>query len=257
MRAAFLGLLAAALLAAGCGGDDEGGGSAAAPAGPAAIVNAAVNASDDTESYRMRFGMDSDLGGQKLAMDGEIVSSADSGVAHFKGRFAQGGAPKEMEFISRGEDNFIRGEIIDSALPDGKEWLRLGDETPTTMTPPEFLEFLRSSPSIKEVGREDVRGERAVHLRGPLDMKKLAESTSSAAAQKLAKIPQAEEMKVVVDVWIRESDDRLTRMGLELTHPDAPGKMKMSGDILDYDVSLDAAKAPPASKVADRSELGG
>jgi hypothetical protein len=254
-RFPLLALLAAALIA-GCGDDDKGG-NAAAPAGPAAIVSAAVKASEDTDSYKMRFGMDSDLGGQKIAMDGEIVSSADSGVAYFKGQFAQGGPPKSMEFISRGKDNYVRGELVEGALPAGKKWLRMGDETPTTMTPPEFLEFLRTSPSIKEVGRDDVRGERAVHLRGPLDMKKLAESTSSAAAQKFAKIPQAEEMKVVVDVWIRETDDRLARMALELTHPDAPGAMKMSGDIVDYDVSLDSAQAPPADQVVDQSELGG
>lgn len=254
MRRSLLALALLCLMLAGCGGDDGGGGSDAG-SGPKGIVAAAAKAAEDTESYRMTTTLDSDLGGQKLKMDGEILAAGDQSRFHFDGTFGQGGAPKPMEIISVGDDQYIRGEDFEELLPAGKTWLHMTEPATTTMTPPEFLEFLRESPEIEEAGREEVRGQQTVHLRGPLDMKKLVENTSSQAAKQFAQIPQADELKVTIDVWIAEEDDQLRRMALAMTHPDAPGEMRIEGDILEYDVSLDKAQAPPKDEVAEADEL--
>lgn len=257
MRRLLLAFAALALLLAGCGGDDGGGGVGGGDGSPKSLVAAAAKKAEDVESYRMDTNLKSDLGGQELTMDGEIVSAGDQSRFHFEGTFGQGGAPKPMEIISVGDDQYIRGEEFESLLPDGKKWLHMTEPATTTMTPPEFLEFLRESPEITEAGRETIRGQETVHLRGPLDMKKLVENTSSQAAKQFAQIPQANELKVTIDVWIAEADDQMARMGLRMTHPDAPGAMEIDGDILEYDVPLDKAEAPPEGEVAEASELTG
>ena len=88
-------------------------------------------------------------------------------------------------------------------------------------------------------------------------MKELVRNTSSQAARQFAAIPQAGELDVTVDVWIAERDDRLRRMAMRMTHPDAPGEMRIDADILDYDVPLDAAQAPPGDEVAEPEEIDG
>ena len=246
-------LLLSLLLLVGCGGDGGGGGG-----GPQARVDAAVKASEGSDSYRMALRMESDFGDQEIEMRGEIVSAADQSRGYFKGEIGlDGQEPGPMEFIQLREEQFVRGEQFMPAIPAGKRWLHLDEPATPTMTPPEFLEFLRDSPDIEEVGSEDVRGEPTLHLRGPLDMKELVRDTSSQAARQFAAIPQAGELKVTVDVLIAERDDRLRRMAMRMTHPDAPGEMKIDADILEYDVPLDAAQAPPAGEVAEPEEIGG
>jgi hypothetical protein len=246
------------LLAAGCGGDDGGGGGGASPAGgPAALVAAAIKAGEDTESYRMTLDMKSDVDNEVFSMRGTALSAADSSRGWFKGRFEQDGESFAMEFIAIDDDQYIRGGPFDEMLPKGKEWVHMNDPTAVrTMTPSEFLAFLRESPEIAEVGREDVRGEPSIHLRGPVDIMELAEKTDSKAAEQFSKIPKAEEMEMLIDIWVAESDDRMNRMKLEMSHPDAEGTLRISGDIVEYDVSLDRAQEPPGDEVAEASELG-
>ena len=246
-------LLLAVVALAGCGDDDGGGGD-----GPRAVVDGAVKAAADSESYRMTTRLQSDFGDQELELRGEIVSAADQSRAHFTGEIGLDGQdPGPMEFIQLRDEQYVRGEQFMPAIPEGKRWLHLDEPATPSMTPPEFLEFLRDSPDIEEVGTEDVRGEPTLHLRGPLDMKELVRNTSSQAARQFAAIPQAGELEVTVDVWIAERDDRLRRMAMKMTHPDAPGEMRIEGDILEYDVPLDAAQAPPAGDVAEPEEIGG
>ncbi len=257
MRRLLLAVSLLALVIAGCGGDSGGGAGGGDAGSPKSLVSAAAKKAEGTTSIRMDTNLRSDLGGQKITMDGEIISAGDQSRFHFAGTFGQDGPPEQMEIVSVGDDQYIRGKTFDEVLPAGKKWLHMTEPATTTMTPPEFLEFLRDSPEISEAGRETIRGKETVHLRGPLDMKKLVENTSSQAAKQFSQIPQAEELKVTIDVWIAEESDELTRMSMRMTHPDAPGEMKIDGDILEYDVSLDKAEAPPEGEVAEASELTG
>jgi hypothetical protein len=247
------------VLVAGCGGDDGGGGGGGGPTGgPAAIVAAAIKAGEDTESYRMAYKLKSDIEGQVFAMDGEGISAADSSRGRFKGEFTADGETFDMEFIAIGKDQWFRGGPFKDVIPKGKSWLHVNDPTAfnSTMTPSEFLEFLRESPEISEVGREDVRGQRSVHLRGPVDIVELVKKTDSRAAEQFSKIPRASEMDMVIDVWVAEDDDRMNRMKVRISHPSAKGSMEISGELLEYDVSLDSAEEPPADDVAEASDVG-
>ncbi|HEV2061347.1 MAG TPA: hypothetical protein VGR12_00730 [Solirubrobacteraceae bacterium] len=220
-------LLAALPLLAGCGGD--GGGESS-----------------------------SDLGGERMRMEGEGVSAADQSRGRFELDMAIGEQePKPVEMITADGQMYMRGAMFDGLIPPGKEWFRVPDDSPSTMTPAEFVDFLRGTGDVEEVGTEQVRGRKAIHLRGPLDMKELLERTDSPAARQFSQMPQAEELEATIDVWIDEADERVSRMRLEMTHPDTTGSMELSADILEYDVPLEGIDAPPAAKVADGSELGG
>ena len=260
MRRLLALLCVPALLLAGCGGDDgDGRGGGDGPTGgPAAIVAAAIKKSEDAESYRLKFDVDSDLGGQEFSFKGQGVAAADQSRARFKGSFTQGADSFDMEVMSVGEDYYYRGGVFEELKPKDKDWLHVDDPTATTtMTPAEFVEFLRESPEIEEAGREQVRGEQAIHLSGPVDFKKLAENTSSKAVEQFKRIPQAEEMKMLIDVWVAEKDDRIMRMAIEASHPAAQGKMRMTADILEYDVSLDGVEKPAAGEVAEGKDIAG
>ena len=240
------------LLAAGCG-DDDGGGSNSSD-----LAARAVQATQSADSYRMTLEMDSDLGGEKLFMEGEGVSAADQSRGRYEVDMAIGEQePQPVEMLNVDGVMYMRGGMFDEVLPDGKEWLRVPDDTPATMTPSEFVEFLLGTDEVEQVGTEQVRGRRAIHLRGPLDMKKLIENTDSAAARQFSEMPQVEEIEATIDVWVDEADERVSRMALEMSHPDAPGTMNIRADMLEYDVSLKGIEPPPAAKVADGGELGG
>jgi hypothetical protein len=245
---------------AGCGGDDGGGDpEPAAGGGPAAILTAALNGSEDTESYRMRFDLETDFGGESLTMRGDMVAAADGSRSWFKGRFADGGGkPERLEMVIDGDQAYLRGPGYDEILPAGKQWLRFaGDPTTTTMPPREFLAFLRESAKIEDAGTETIRGEQAVHLRGPLDMPKLVEETGGDAAEQFKQIPQAAKLAVHLDVWVAEADDRMLRMTMRMTHPDQTGSMEIDSDILEENVPLDPASAPDEDTVADPADVLG
>ncbi|HEV2061990.1 MAG TPA: hypothetical protein VGR12_03980, partial [Solirubrobacteraceae bacterium] len=203
-------VLAALPLLAGCGGDGGGGESSSD------LAARAVEATQNADSYRMAMEMASDLGGERMRMEGEGVSAADQSRGRFEMDMAIGEQePKPVEMITADGQMYMRGAMFDGLIPPGKEWIRLPDDSPSTMTPSEFVDFLRGTGDVEEVGTEQVRGRDAVHLRGPLDMKKLLERTDSPAARQFSQMPQAEELEATIDVWIDEADERVSRMRLE------------------------------------------
>ena len=82
-----------------------------------------------------------------------------------------------------------------------------------------------------------------------MDLKKLAEESGSEIVQRLKQTPGAEDMKINIDLWVGP-DGLPARIILELAPPpdQASGSMKITSDILEYNVKVDA-EAPPASEV--------
>lgn len=249
-------LTIAALVAAGCGGGGESSGKPAA----AALLAAAVKSTEETESNLSEVTMRSTLAGQEMTMDARAVSAADQTRFSLTARYSEaGGEPQRMVMRSIGETAYMRGEIIEGALPRGKRWARITDEdlAAPTMTPSEFLGFLRDNDDVEEVGREEVRGRPAVHIRGPVDVRRfIEESPDSPFAERLRRNPALEDLDMDVDVWVTEDDDRIARMGLVMTVDGTEGELRMDADILEYDVPLDFGK-PPADQVVDLGDLGG
>lgn len=238
-----------ALVAAGCGGGEESSGKPAA----AALLAAAVKSTDATESNLSEISLRSTLEGQEMTLDGRGVSAADQTEIDMTARFSEGDGPaQQMRMRIVDGESFIGGEILGDALPPGKKWGQIEDEemTAPTMTPSEFVDFLRDNEDVEEVGREDVRGTPTVHLRGPVDVDRmLEESPDSPTLERLRQNPNLDELNMTVDVWVDEKTDLIARMALRMTVDGEPGEMTMTAEMIEYDVPLDF-EAPPADQVA-------
>lgn len=216
-----------------------------------ALVARTITASGEAESYRVSAKVESDLGGKRVRIEAEGVSAADQSRGRYDGVYVEDGQRVRMDMIVAEGALYFSGKDFAAALPPEKTWLRMPDDTPRTMTPAEFVEFLREADDVENVGREQIRGVSNIHLRGPLDIGELVEDTSSEAARYFSRLPGADEFDATIDAWISEEDDRITRMALLLTYPDTSGSMSMTADVLKYDVSLEGVEPPDPATIAD------
>jgi hypothetical protein len=237
--------IVALLLLAGCGGDDDGGGGGGGD--PLAALATAVEKTADSESFRARFTMESDLEGEQLTFEGEGTFSADSTRGRLRGTMNLGQGDLAFEAIAVDGTMYLKGDQI--PVPAGKEWLELPDPPTSTLSPSEFAKFLRDSEGVKNVGTEQIRGEQATHFRGPLDLQKLAEESGSEIGERLRNTPWAESVDFIIDIWVAP-DGLPSRIAADISMPDqTQGSLKVTSDVLEYDVEVDAEK-PPASSVA-------
>jgi hypothetical protein len=233
--------LAVFALIAGCGDEEGGGGDARA-----ALAEAAEK-SKNVKSFSQTFTMESDLAGETFSFDGEGTSTADNQSGTMKGRMEVSGQTIEFEGILDGGFMYIKGDGL--GAPEGK-WIKTEDPPTSTMSPTEFVSFLKDSEGVEEVGTEDVGGEETTHYRGPLDLDQLAEESGPAIIESLKDNPEADKLDITVDVWVRD-DGLPARFALEISAPgEAEGSMKISSDITDYDVPVNA-EPPPASDVIE------
>jgi hypothetical protein len=259
MRLLLVAAAALVVVLPACGGSSS---EPAAPAGPAALLAAAIANADQESSYRSSFRMRSDLGGTLVEVSGTTRSSADSTRMRGPVEYAENGeAPIAFELIALDDEAFMRGDVLAGALPPGKEWMRVQDETMAqqSLTPRQFVDLLRDSPDVEEAGRETIRGRPTVLLRGELDMAEVAERIGGGpVADALRRSPErADAFHVVVEVWIGEEDEQLERVSLDMRVDGQQGSLHVTGDILERGVSLDDVQAPPARLVVDERELRG
>jgi hypothetical protein len=242
--------LATFALIAGCG-SEEGGGDEAGD--ELAALAQAARTTSGIESYRYEMTMDSKTPTEALSMDVSGTSSADSTEGTLKGTMDLGEGDTKVEGIITDGRMYMRAEAF--GLPKG-QWIDTEDSPAQTMSPPEFVKFLHDSGDAEHVGTADVRGEPAQHFRGPVNLKELAEaSPDSAFVEQMKNAPGIEDIKLILDIWVPDSG-LPSRMAMDLTMPDGNGNVKMTSDILEYDVPVNA-EAPPESDIADLSDLGG
>jgi hypothetical protein len=233
-------VLIALVLVAGCGSDAGGD-------DPLAALDAAAKKTKAAESNRQQFRMETEGGGEELSMTGEATMSADS----TRGRmtFEAEGDQFSGSFEAMTIDGviYMKGDQI--PIPEGKEWVKAQDPPTSTMSPSEFVQFLRDSGDVENEGTEEIRGEQTTHYSGPLDIRKIAEAGGSELVQRLNQQPQADELDVTIDIWVGQ-DGLPARIALEVKPPDGQeGSLKMTSDILEYNVEVDV-EPPPPSKVA-------
>jgi hypothetical protein len=240
----LLPLLAAALVAGGCGSAETGGDDSLA------ALDRAAKATADTESFRQRFTMESDLPEEQMSMEGEGTFSADSTRGRMKATMDTGSERMTFEGITIDGVMYLKSDEI--PVPAGKEWLKMQDPPTSTLSPSEFVRFLRDSDDVKNVGTEEIRGEKTTHFRGPLDIKKLAEESGTELVKRLRQTPGVDDMEFLVDVWVTQ-DGLPARVAAKISMPEqSSGGLTITSDILEFDVDVNA-KAPPADKVATAS----
>jgi hypothetical protein len=234
-----------ALVAGGCGDARD----------PFAALDLAAKRSGEVDSIRQSITMETDLGGERMSLEGEGAFTADSLDGEMTATTVAGGEELEFELISVGGTMYMRSEAL--PLPKGKEWIKTADMPVSSMEPDELVNHLRESQGVTNVGTEEIRGEPTTHFRGPVDFEKLVEAAfGDDMAEQLKQLPDAEAYGIAVDVWVRE-DGLPARIGMKITAPEnVGGAMTMTVDFLDYDVPIEV-EAPPADKVIEESELAG
>jgi hypothetical protein len=192
---------------------------------------------------------------------GRLISNADSTKARGPVEFTQDGEEIAFEMILLDDEMYMRSDAFQGVLPKGKTWMRVQDDqfAQQSLTPNQFVDLLRDTPEVEEIGREPVRGKPTVHLRGPLAIEEAANRVGGGPIEALIEQqPQlVDRLNARVDVWIGEQDDRLERVALELSVDGEEGIMNFSGEMLKDDVSLDSVKAPPDDEVVDEADVPG
>jgi hypothetical protein len=232
-------VLTCVLVAAGCGSDDE----------PLATLDEAAQKTQASESNRQEFSMVSDIEGQELSMTGEGTFSADAVRGHMTFELDAEESQGSFEAIADGRDTYLKGDQL--PLPPGKEWLKTTEAPSSTLSPREFVDFLRESGEVDNEGTEDVGGEQTTHYRGSVNLRELAEASRSELLRRLNQAPDVDALDTTIDIWVRD-DGLPARLALEVRPPqdEAAGSVKVTTDILEYDVEVDA-EPPPASKVVE------
>lgn len=238
------------LLVAGCGGEEE----APPTAGPADLLAAAVTNADEAASYESEVELTSDLQGSDFRVSGTTLSSADSSTGRAELEYSQQGESFPMESVTVDGTSYLRSPQFESLLPDGKEWVR--SETGQSLTTDQFVDLLRDSPGVREVGGETIRGTPTTRLRGPVDVQEMLQRAGGGAAAEVTP-QQLERMNAQADVWISEGEEEIQRIAMTLTVDGEEGALRMTGDVLGYGVPLDDIEAPAERLVADESELQG
>ena len=241
--------LATFVLIAGCG-SEEGGGDGGDGGGkdddPLAMLAHAARKTS-AESFRFKATVDSDISSETMKMDAGGTSTADSTEATMKGTIDLGDGDMEFEAITTGDNMYMAGE--DLGVPEGK-WLATQEPATQTMAPSQFVNFLRESGDVELLGTEEVQGEQAQHFRGPLNMKELIEkSADSAFLEQMKKTPGVEELDVVIDIWVPDSG-LPSRMSIDMKMPGQDGSLKMTSEILEYDVPVNA-DPPPDDQIVE------
>jgi len=252
MRRLAATLAALTLAAAGCGGEDE---PAPGPtASPADLLAAAVTNADEATSYESEVELTSDLQGNDFRVTGTTVSSADGSTGRAELEYSQQGESFPMESITVDGTSYLRSPQFEPLLPNGKEWVR--SETGQSLTTDQFVDLLRDSPGVEEVGGETIRGIPSTRLRGPVDVQEMLDRTGGGAAAEVTP-EQLARMNAQADVWISEDEEEIQRIAMTLTVDGEQGALRMTGDVLGYGVPLDDIQAPAKRLVVDESRLEG
>lgn len=227
-------------------------------------------------------------GSEKIALTGTIRAAGQTismkGSGAFDGEARRGRIGLDLELPGSGQ-TFHVDEIIDgfvfyvrlppaasSALPAGKQWVRVDLRKSGTQLgvnfqqlnqgdPSQLLQYLRaSSGDVKKLGEERVRGTNTTHYRATIDLRKVPDR---APREQRAEVRRSIERVIQlsgtstypIDAWI-DGRDLVRRMRFAFDLERLQSRIAMTIDLYDFGTRVDAAP-PPAGQVVDASELGG
>jgi hypothetical protein len=265
----------AALGLAGCGSEDV-----AEVVSPQAAVAGAATKTADAGSARVSF-----TGTVNGVAGGPVTVSAEGEYTGRQARMtldmsalgaATGGAfGGEMELVMDGLVIYMkRPSQITSALPGGKEWIRLdlavaGEELGVDFEelrqiqqadPTQTLKYLLgASDDFERLGSEKVRGVETTHYRGTVDLRKALEEIPADSRDELERVLELTgEPTMPFEVWI-DGDGLTRRMKYEQPLPADQGgeetTMALTMEMYDFGAEVDV-EPPRDDEVIDLQKLG-
>ncbi|GGL74361.1 putative lipoprotein [Streptomyces fumigatiscleroticus] len=153
-----------------------------------------------------------------------------------------------------GGKHWVRYAYDDLEDVAGSSGAHLGDQMRNT-TPNQSVKLLLASGDVHKVGEETVRGERATHYSGTVDVADLVGRSSGLSAAQLAdlkkQLTQAGVTTETLDIWVNDRD--LLVKKIEKGHM-ATGQLTQTAYYSDYGVKV-TAERPPAGDTQDFKDL--
>lgn len=245
---------ALAVVMTGCGGSSGGADRLA----PQAALAAAVEQTQEVDSYRYSLTSTTKASGQVIEVNGSGVTRSD-------------GSAGEMTFtlpLGAGE---VRQRIVDDVLymelpqqPGVFYELQVSDLVDTSLAgstdPTAGLKALRDvSGDVTEVGREEVRGEQTTRYSGTMDARQALEALQGPLRELLEQVLTDSDAEAVpFDAWI-DDEGRIRRLDqtLSLELPQMQDEsVEVTSRLEMYDFGVDVqVEAPPADAVRDGQPL--
>ncbi|MET7652507.1 MULTISPECIES: hypothetical protein [unclassified Streptomyces] len=153
-----------------------------------------------------------------------------------------------------GGRHWIKYAYDDLESLGGSSGAYLKDQMQNT-TPNQSVKLLLASGDVREVGEEKVRGRRATHYSGTVEVADLAEKNSGLSQSQLDDLRKTLEQAGVttetVDIWVDDRDLLVKKVEHGET---TAGAYTQTAYYSDYGTEV-SAQVPPASDTADFSEL--
>lgn len=289
----FLAVLAAAPGLAACGDDsDDSGDKASSPVvetdeavTPQALASAATRTTAKG-GLRISLRQTMSLGGQGVVPStaegvfdtktkkGEMTLSMD--LSAMPGGKALGGGKIDQRMVFDGFSFYMTSPLFERILPGGKKWMKIdlvkaGKDIGVDFSalsqgsgqdPTQALQYLKAaSGDVREVGKEDVRGEPTTHYKATIDFNKVPDTAPVDQREALRKsirqiIKLSGSSTSPMEVWVGE--DGLVRRMLQTVGTKISGQsaqIKQRIDMYDFGTKVDV-DIPPASETVDSSEIG-
>jgi hypothetical protein len=239
-----------------CGGDEGDGGRSSGDRNR--LVSALQKAQGSPATGRLTMRADTDRDGR---VEVRGLFATDGERSRLRARYELDAGALDMELLRHGEVAYVRTSRIAPALPPGKRWVRTSDPSQlgnSPMSPDMFRSLLEASGGVEDLGREEVRGADAVHLRATVDMRRVPASEITEETEAFVGGLGDENADLPIDVWIGP-DGRPLRYRVEMEQPreggGEPQFVELVYDVLAYEARLDL-NAPPARQVVPASALG-
>ena len=245
-RLSVLVVAVVALALGGCGssGDDPGD-------NPESPLAKAADRGAREKTMRVAFDMEA-KGKESFSMTGVGTSTDDAERGRVKVKFTQDGETVPMEIINDRDVFWVRSSSFDEVMPAGKRWLHSVDKevAPSTMTYGDFVEMLRATGDVEQLGAERIGGRPTTHYKANVTIDDMLDR-SPPETQKRMERYRSFDKEIPIEVWI-DSDALLRRLRLAIEHRGESAKMDVR--VLEYDVEVNA-DPPPADQVAEESEI--
>ena len=128
----------------------------------------------------------------------------------------------------------------------------LGGDSPAGANPANLLAMLRGIADVEEIGTDTVRGKKATHYTGRINMSKAIGAAPSADKKQVSSVFENLSKEFPVDVWV---DEQGRTVKLSTNGGSSENNFSFSLEFFDFGADLNIS-APPSGDVGSLGGLG-
>jgi hypothetical protein len=279
--------LSLAALTAGCGGSEPG---ADVSLPTLKSLGQVAARTENAGSYRFDMTMRMSMSGQAEAFEVSAEGAVDrtgrrttmsmdfGSLAELVPGGALAGDDLMLEMVFDWPVAYMRAPFLPSQVSGGKPWVKVdlaavakgqGVELPSLGSfgqndPSAFLDFLKAARGLRVLGQAEIDGISTTHYLARIDLAAFVDRLPAKerrrlgpALAQLRQLTQNGQLAPLVDAWV-DGDGRLRRFGMSFSVPTGSqsADVSLTMDLHDFGTEVEVTP-PPASEVAELTELGG